>query len=460
MEDQLLSIIMIDGLSALATCMSPPLCVEASDFFQPANGVIYSRLLQMVAEGKPIDLAALAQELMTAKELEAVGGYPHLMQVTSKVTSSAQVKYVAGQVKEFSVRRQLIKLGTEIVEKCHNYTGGGVAEMMRQPLNDLLRTSMGGGDVDDESWEKILESADEMAASIIKSEGMPASRILTFFSPSMNDSFGPMERGSLVILAARPSIGKSSLARQQTVHTAKEGHFVYFTTYEVRPARVVLNMAAAMTRIGIKVLGKAHERDQSDFRSTIKSLVKLGIYMSRTDRTINRLIARAKALHAKRHVDLIVVDHGGLIDDIAEASKDEKEPMIGYVTKQLKKLAQELDCVVLLVWQLKRLPEGHRNREPDYSDLKGSGDLEADADKILLIHRPDEGLNGVDQTGHKHVSDLPTYTQNIIQAKGRDDGVATHTMVFDRSIAAFHDVAKEVEEDPNPTQVTADMFGD
>ena len=450
-EQHLLSIILLDGISSMSACMSPPLEITAPMFYTPANRVIYGRLMAMVAEQKPIDLASLAEELTAAKELDTVGGFAYLTEMSGRTTTSAQFNYFGQRVRELYTLREVIRQAAIITEKCYDYTTGGVLAALNQPLNQLLQVAAGGSGAGEESWDDIIAEASEMADSIITKQGIPPERLIYFPFDDMNELFGPMERGSLVILAARPSIGKSSLARQITCDAAKKGQFVYYTTYEVKPARVVLNMASEMTRIGIKLLGSAHRNDQRDFKAAIQSLSRYGIYMSRVDRTIARLVARAKAMHARRPISLIVVDHGGLLDDIAECPPQEKEAMIGYLTKQLKKLAGDLDCVVLLLWQLRRLKEGEKNREPDYGDLKGSGDLEADADKILLIHRPDSKRDQTNQKGHIHVTDLPCYEQNIIQAKGRDDGVATVTLEFNRAIASFQPIRDPDGEPPVQT---------
>ena len=195
-------------------------------------------------------------------------------------------------------------------------------------------------------------------------------------------------------------------------------------------------MAATLSRFGVRDLASVHAADQQEFRAALHGLKSAGITMSRKDRQLAQIVARCKALHAQGKLDLIVIDHGGLLSDIFAAR--DKVSEVGRVTKTLKHLATELNCVVLLLWQLNRSSVKEANREPVLSDLKDSGSLEEDADKVIFIHSPSEDpLTQRSQSDVSTVTEQPRFFQNVIQAKGRDEGTSLMSFYFDRATASF-----------------------
>jgi replicative DNA helicase len=223
---------------------------------------------------------------------------------------------------------------------------------------------------------------------------------------------------------------------------ANDGHKAMMVTLEVNPVMVVMQLAATACRIGTRQLGYAHHADQSDFKTAIRGLSKMGITVTRRDKWLAQIIARAKAMKAREGLDMIAVDYCQLVKDIASLSTSEQVGAIGRVTTALKELAGDLDCVVVMASQFNRSPakEG-LNREPVISDLKGSGSLDSDADRILLIHRPNENpITSMPQDQTKSPEDCPKYFQNIIQGKSRDTGTAAMGMHFVRKIASFEPI--------------------
>jgi len=212
--------------------------------------------------------------------------------------------------------------------------------------------------------------------------------------------------------------------------------------------QVALQIAATLSGTGVRELAHAHASDQANFKEKLAALSAAGITPSSRDRSLARVVARIKALKAAGKVDLVVIDHGGMLDEVALASnKDEKMQGIGRLTKTLKTLATDLDIVVLLLWQLNRLSANEGNREPRVADLRDSGSLEEDADKVILIHRPSENpLTRQPQPEASDKADIPLFFQNIIQAKGRDDGTSIMSFYFRRRTATFEPIAKS-----NPT---------
>lgn len=439
-EEQFLSSCLLDGADALSRALNAGLTPEM--FYSPANRRVFEHLVGMLSAGQSIDLAVLAQEMAATKQLEAIGGYAYLTKISALFTTSAQLGYFVTKIRELHTLRETIKEATRLVEQCHECTGD-IGEAINGPITRLLALASGSENEAEPKWSGVVDEAEKVLSSILSSGGLPPELIIPFPWPGMNERFNPMQRGQLVVLGARPSIGKSSLARPIALHAARNRHYVYFVTLEVNPAQVPLQMAAALVKQGIRGIAKAHVKDQADLRNALRGLRDLGITISRRDRSIARIIGRARALHARGELDLLVIDHGLLVDEVAMAGKDERIAVISSFTKALKRLATELNVVVLLLWQLNRASAKEGNREPALPDLKDCGSLEEDADKVLFIHRPGEDpLTKRDQSDSSLPEEQPRFYQNIIQAKGRDDGTAGMSFYFERSTASFDPILR------------------
>jgi replicative DNA helicase len=440
-EKQLLGCILLDQGATLSACLNSGLTADM--FSAEANRTLYSRLVAMLSDGKPIELSALALELTSHRELSAVGGYPHLTDVSSAVPTTAHASIATHRIKSLSVLRKAIGEATGLIESCYQHQGDDIGATINAPITRLLGLTAGAGTEQEPEWADVVDEAEKVLESIIANQGVPESMQVPFPWPCMNNTFQPMQRGQLVIIGARPSVGKSSLARPIAAHAAATGRKVYFVTLEVNPVQVALQMAAAVSRIGIRQVARAHAKDQADLKQALRGLRDHGITISRRDRSLARIAARVRALHAQGQIDLLVVDHGLLIEDVGFVRESDKKAEIGRVTKTLKTLATDLGIVCVLLWQLNRASVKDGNREPNLSDLKDSGSLEEDADKVIFIHRPaKDGVTGLDQSEHASKEDQPRYFQNLIQAKGRDDGTAFLSFYFDRATASFNPATK------------------
>ena len=445
MEECLLSCVLLDGGSTMANCVN--LGIHARMFYVRANGIIFDRLVSMLSESKAIELTVLAHELKQAQELGTIGGIPYLTGISRQVPTTVEFSYYAEQVAALYLYREAIRQCGLLIESCYNSGGRAPSETLSGPVSRLLSLSTGAEAAKEPRWDEIVTEADSVLDNIIEQHGMPSHLIIEFPWACMNEEFYPMQRGQLVVVAARTSVGKSSLARPIATHAARMGHKVYFVTLEVNPVQVVLQMAASISGVNVKSVAAAHSADQAHLKKELASLRSLGITISRRDRTISRIIAKVRALHARGLIDLLVLDHGLLVDDVANASKDERATVIGSLTKALKKLATELDIVCMLLWQLNRESVRDGNREPSLTDLKDSGSLEEDADKVILIHRPSEdGYTRQAQNEHETKDDRPSFFQNIIQAKGRDDGTSILSFYFKRETATFRPASRSADE--------------
>jgi replicative DNA helicase len=435
-EEQLLSACFLDGPDVVARCINAG--IEPKTFYVPANRVVFACMLDAIANGKGVEMYIIAEELKATRQLDEIGGYAYLTRISSRIPTTAGAGFFIERVALLHALREIIRLCTGAVENCYGWTGEPMSELLAPIITRLNALSLGYASEKEQSWDEVIGEAEIELKSLCETGGLPAGAIIPFPWPRMNERFQPMQRGQLVICAGRPSVGKSSLSRPLLDHATKLGNKAYFVTLEVNPRKVPLQIAASLAGVGLREVAMAHVADQRAVIDALRSLKGRGITISSRDRTIARIEARARALHSRGELDIMFIDHGGCVEDIASAI-GEKRDVIGMVTKRLKALATELNIVVVLLWQLNRDSAKNGNREPNMTDLKDSGSLEEDADKILLIHRPDEdGITRHPQQLTSDASECPRFFQNIIQAKGRDDGTTLLSFYFHRATATFH----------------------
>jgi replicative DNA helicase len=436
-EEYLLACCFLDGSDVVARCIEADLTPRS--FYSPANGVIFEVCISLFTVGQPFDLSTIAAELETRRQLSEIGGYAYLTQISSRIPTTAQSKYFIAKVRELHALRETIKVARGLVESCYAYEGEGVADLVTPAVSRLTVIASGGSTEKEKDWDAVVSEAEVDLQAMLDSKGKNARREIPFPWPRMNELFGPMQRGQLVVIAARASVGKSSLARPMLRAATDIGRKAYYVTLEVNPRRVPLQIASSIAGIGLRQVAHAHAADQRDVMDALRNLKGRGITISSKDRSIARIEARARALHAKGMLDIMFIDHGGYVQDVYKVQSSEKVGACGLLTKTLKRLADELDIVVVLLWQLNRSSVQQGNREPNLTDLKDSGSLEEDADKVLLIHRPDaDPLSGNSpQSETMSMEELPRYFQNVIQAKGRDDGTAFMSFYLRRATATF-----------------------
>jgi replicative DNA helicase len=420
-EEYLLSCCFIDGTETIGRCLDERLTPEA--FFAPANQKIFARLREMHADGKPLALDVLAEELKKEGKLEEIGGYSYLMQVSSKIPTTAQAGYFIERVSNLHLLRRMIQTAGGIVERAFQ-PGENVDAFFDEATAEFLKVVQSRvSENTDKPWAQVV--ADTVAHTEQRIAHTPEALrgTLDWPWPEMTKLFGPMRRGELIIPAARPSVGKSSLARAVVDFHAKAGRNVLVESMEMTGQEIAEALAAAESGICATTVADAHARDQADFLRALRAQARPNLHVFTRDHSLAAIVARAKAIHSTTPLDLLIIDYLGLISDCKGTERTLKTDAIGNVTGALKRLAMELDCVVIVLAQLNRLSAKDGNREPVITDLRDSGNIEQDANKIILLHRPNtDPLTNTDQMSSKDSEDRPRYFTNAIQGKGRSDG--------------------------------------
>jgi replicative DNA helicase len=428
-EEQLLSACLLDGGDVMARALEGK--ITPASFYVPANRVIFELLLSLYNTGKPIDLAVLAQELDTAKRLDEIGGYAYLTRVSGKIPTTAGAAYFIEKVRELALLREVIRAATTAVEGCYNYTGG-IQEFVDKIEQDIFRVTQ----------ERVGDGARPMKeptkeAMLIVNKMMMKRGELTGVSTGFKDLdrylFG-LQKQEMIVLAGRPSCGKTSLAMNFAEHAALPvrgmGVNVLVFSLEMSSASLALRLLCSRSKVNMHqlrdgLLSKNGE-EQQRLLACADDFSKSPLFIDDSSAlTIMELRAKARRLHARHPLGLIVVDYLQLINPTDPSVP--REQQVAEASRGLKALAKELDVPVVVLAQLNRASE-KENRTPRLSDLRESGSIEQDADVVLMLSRPKDA-----EDKFQVASD----SMELYVAKNRNGEVGDLKLTFLKSITRF-----------------------
>lgn len=446
-EEFLLAAILIDGPSVITKCIASNIGTES--FLGAKNGALWAILRDMFAQNRPISVDVVAEEARRIGRLDAIGGFAGLSQITGRTTTTANAAYFIEQVRHYAQLRALIRAATSVTELCYEYQGDDlIADLGPQveSIGNVLRQQE-----QPRSWFDVVDEAKRITEARMSSPQAEASQgDGTWGFPDLDRNFCPMEPGELVVLAARTSTGKSSLMRQIVLANAIRGGGVLVESLEVTDTEAAINLAANHSGVpSRKNLHELHPHDKADLLGAFDKLKIPTFSVCHQDKTLAEIKARAKAFKDKNGLKMLAVDFLGLVHDAKYPLRGERiDQAIGRVTGDLKQFAVQEGIVVLLLAQLNRgVEKDNQNgpRKPMLSDLRDSGRIEEDANRVILLHRPQEydlGEGNRTQKDTDDISDTPRFYVEVIQAKGRNHGTGMVGMSFDRKTATFKQLTR------------------
>jgi replicative DNA helicase len=426
-EEQLLSACLIDAGASLAVCLEQK--IDAAQFYTPAYGEVFNTLVAMFSDNKPIDLSVLAEELKRNGKLDSIGGYATLTRISSAAPTTANLAYDITKVKEMAMLRSLIVRGSRIVDRAYSYEGD--LATFSTEIEDALRL------YNTLDKPKTLASAcDDTIARIEQIQKGIVQEGYAWPWDGMDERLDQAEGGELIIVAARPGRGKSSAARQIAEFWSQKYGDVAFFSREMPVGQ--LPQLFAQSKCGYSWRdarrGKLHTRELDEFAKAVHE-VKLNtrIHIFDKDATMAQVLARVRSFRAKTPLKSIVVDYLQAYD-VQQQKGETRDVAIGRFTRALKDLALDLNIPVILLAQLSRGVE-KEEREPRASDLRESGNIEQDADRIIFSH-----WNPVDSGGI--AQDFTDYTKtniesSFIQVKNRNGTSGKMEVIFHRPTTTF-----------------------
>jgi replicative DNA helicase len=362
--------------------------LDSQDFFRDAHRRIFDRMVMLSERGDAIDFITLKEELARHGDLDEVGGPSYIAALADGVPRSANVEYYARIVKEKSTLRSLIHSANKILSEAYegeqepdtlldeaersifSIAEGRIREGF-VPLRDLVQTSFA-------TIEKLQQSKGAIT-------GVPSG------FPDLDEMTTGFHPGDLVVIAARPSMGKTSLVLNMAQHVGTHTSMtVGFFSLEMSKEQLFMRMLTSEARIDAHRFrsGFLSEKDYGNLSHALGTLAEARVFIDDTA-SIGVLEMRAKCrrLKAEHGLDMIIIDYLQLMQGRGRFESRQQE--VSAISRSLKGLAKELSCPILALSQLSRAPEGRTDHRPQLSDLRESGAIEQDADLVFFIYRPE-----------------------------------------------------------------------
>jgi replicative DNA helicase len=409
--------------------------VQPEDFYDPVYRTIYTAIRDLHEKRTPIDFVTVADALKTDEKIQSIGGSAFLMSLVKDVPTSAHGVHYAAIVREKAMHRELLRVGAAITKVAGNekLTAIEALEFAEQALLKVSRNSTDSkpqhiGDVGIESYERYVrlnEAEDKSALRGLASGFRDVDNLVTEFSP-----------GNLIVVAARPSMGKSSLALDIARHAAAvQGKNVAVFSLEMTKQEIMDRIIAGFLGVNAWRLKKG-QLTPDDFDRMGKLFDQLKthpLYIDDDpDTTISNLRSKARRQQMEHGLDLLVIDYLQLIETTDRASGENRTQQVSHISRSLKNLGRELGVPIIALSQLSRAAEQRNPPIPILSDLRDSGTIEQDADIVLMLYRQgmyDEDCESPDET-------------DVYVRKNRNGPTGRATLNFDKAKMSFSDLAR------------------
>ncbi len=438
-EEAVIGSLLIDGAAIykIATFL------QQSDFYHEQNQWLYGACLLLYQRNEAINQITLAQELDRQGKLEACGGAAYLSHLVSIVPTSLDIETYAQIVYRLAISRRLIDAARRIEAICYE-ADPDVDNTLNKAEDVLFRLRHGQSPRDFVHIRQVLDKYFESPPPpAVEGRIEPITHVLSSFT-GLDEFFGGFQRSDLIIVAGRPSMGKTSFALSVAGNAAvKQGACVALFSMEMAREPLVLRMLASEANVDsrrVRLGGHTTEDEEKRIMNAIGVLSEAPIYIDDSPQLrVVEMRSKSRRLFYERGVNLIIVDHLGLIDGQIKDRVQE----ISYISRSLKALARELNVPVLAVSQLSRAVEWRASHRPQLSDLRDSGSIEQDADVVMFIYRDDYYYTREEWESQHPDKDYPEGIADIIIAKQRNGPTGEIKLHFVPSSAKFKDIASQ-----------------
>ena len=366
--------------------------IRSDNFYFDAHRKIFQAITDLYNENQPIDLVLLHERLRKTKNLEDVGGHKYLVDLWERVPTGANAEYHAKIVRDDAMIRGLIHSSNEILRDSFDRTQSA-DELVSQAERKILEIAKSGMVGETKLLQEVIKDAFDRIDSRIGKENLSISGIPSGYVDLDNLTAG-LQNSELVIIAARPSVGKTAFALNLVRHViVEEQHPVLFFSLEMARIELAERLLACQSRVDSHRIRKGHlnSDDIQKLMDAGEILRRARLYIDDTpQRTMLQIAATARRLMKKEEKEgglkLIVIDYLQLIEP--ENRRDPRQEQVAQISRRLKFLARDLNIPVIALAQVNRASEDRQDHKPRLSDLRESGSIEQDADTVLMLHRP------------------------------------------------------------------------
>jgi replicative DNA helicase len=408
--------------------------VKGRDFYKPAHELIFDSILDLYGRGEPADAVTVAAELTKRGELSRIGGAPYLHTLLSSVPTAANAGYYAVIVRERAILRRLVEAGTRITQMGYSTDGADLDEIVNRAQAEVYQVTEQRAGEDYAPLADIMEGALDEIESISNRSGQMTG-VPTGFT-DLDQLTNGLHPGQMVIIAARPAIGKSTLgldlARSCSI---RNGLTSVIFSLEMGRNEITMRLLSAEARVALHHMrsGTMTDDDWARLARRMGEVSAAPLFIDDSpNMSMMEIRAKCRRLKQRHDLRLVIVDYLQLMSNGSSRRPESRQQEVSEMSRALKLLAKELEVPIIAIAQLNRGPEQRTDKRPMMSDLRESGSLEQDADVVILLHREDAYERESPRAGEA----------DLIVAKHRNGPTATITVAFQGHYSRFVDMAQ------------------
>ena len=421
-----------DAIYRIADSLTP------EDFYRPAHGDIYEAMMDLFNKKEPIDILSVTTRLRERGILDEVGGSSYLTTLVNAVPTASNIEHYAGLVRRkrllrglITASQQIAQLGYQDVDNVEQLIDEAEQKIFSVAKDSLRQEFFAVRPALEEAWERIER--------IHRDKG--ALRGVTTGFDELDSILGGLQRSDLVILAARPSLGKTALALDIARNAALRGHAVGIFSLEMSRDQLIDRLIAAEGMVDLwrlrtgRLSSEGDDHDFSRIQRAMATLSETKLFFDETPSpTVVELRAKARRLQAQHNLELVIIDYLQLIK--GHSNSENRVQEVSEISRSLKGMAKELNVPVLALSQLSRGVEMRPTSIPKLSDLRESGSIEQDADVVMFIYREDKVKENSDK---KNIAEIRI-------EKHRNGPTGKIELYFNDTCASFRPMAKHFED--------------
>jgi len=408
--------------------------VKGRDFYKPAHELIFDSILDLYGRGEPADAVTVAAELTKRGELARIGGAPYLHTLMSSVPTAANAGYYAVIVRERAILRRLVEAGTRITQMGYATDGADLDEIVNRAQAEIYNVTEQRAGEDYLPLADIMEGALDEIESISNRSG-EMTGVPTGFT-DLDQLTNGLHPGQMVIIAARPAIGKSTLGLDLARSCSIQNRLTsVIFSLEMGRNEITMRLLSAEARVALHHMrsGTMTDDDWARLARKMGEVSSAPLFIDDSpNMSMMEIRAKCRRLKQRHDLRLVVVDYLQLMSSGGSRRPESRQQEVSEMSRALKLLAKELEVPVIAIAQLNRGPEQRTDKRPMMSDLRESGSLEQDADVVLLLHREDAYEKESPRAGEA----------DFIVAKHRNGPTATITVAFQGHYSRFVDMAQ------------------
>jgi replicative DNA helicase len=421
----------------MALCQVLDLSPE--EFYLPGHQKIFSAMADVQAQGKPIDLNNVTLRLQERQELESAGGLDYLIALLDGAVSGVSARSYITTIKDKAMLRRLIE-SAEAIRQDAMESSEGMDDILQNAERQIMNVTRDRRGTDFQSSAQIVTRVLDEIKILRTTQGITGIKTGYTDLDKMTNGF---QRGDLVILAARPAMGKSALALNFVTQTARrnEGAVALFSL-EMPADSLVKRMLSSESKVYSNKLrdGRLTNEEMNRLYEAGNQLSQSPIYIDDTSSIkVSQIFSKCRKLHSEAgSLSLVVIDYLQLIS--GSARSDSRQQEVSEISRNLKILAKEMNCPVIALSQLSRKVEERTNHEPQLSDLRESGSIEQDADIVMFLYR--ENYYDSDKEGKDEMEVV-----DLSLAKHRNGAIGKVQLAFEKSVSRFTNYASASSDD-------------